>query len=914
MRDNPAPGPTRRFDPDQKAVTRHYLAPLLAPRSVALVGATERPGALGNIVYRNLAAAGLRGPIYNVNPKHSQLFGERAYARLADLPQPAELAVVVTPARTVSQILREAGECGTRAAVVLTSGFAETGAAGKALQEEMIGAARAAGVRVLGPNCLGLMRTDIGLNATFARRFPRPGSLALVSQSGAICGAILDWAASAQVGFSSVVSLGGAADVDFGEILAFLVEDEATDAILMYVEGIHDARRFMSALRAAARVKPVVALKVGRYASGSKAASSHTGALVGSDAVFDAALRRSGTVRVKTYTQLFGAARALADHIAPRGERLAILTNGGGPGVVAADSAAENGVPLAALSGETLALLDKALPPQWSRANPVDIIGDAPPERFAAATAALLADPGVDALLALYSPVAVTAPEDAASAVAQAAHGRTKPLLAAWLGDLDEKPSRVALEAEGIANFYTPENAVEAFSFVCTYRRNQAQLLQAPSALARDGDEVPADVERALELRAAVLAQGRTVLTEHEAKMLLAGFGLPVPLDIIAKTRDAAVSAARDIGFPVVLKIHSPDIAHKSDVGGVRLSLQNADMVASAFDDMMRYVRALRPDARVEGAVVQPMLRFADAREVLVGVATDPVFGPVISFGTGGIAVEAVRDTAIALPPLNATLARELMSRTHVHRLLEGYRGVAPADLAALVDVLTGVSRMVCVLPWLKEMDLNPVIAHPGGAVIADARIAIDPAQPERARARYAHMAIHPYPVELEEDLVLRDGTRVRLRPMRPEDAARELAFVGSLSQRSRYQRFMHALPQLSPRMLERFTQVDYDRELALVALHGDAFVAVGRYMPNADGETAEFALVTADAWQGKGLGRATLERLCRTARDAGYRALYGHILQANREMLDLAARLGFVEERRDGTAVTVVRRLDAGQ
>ncbi len=885
----------------------HYLRPLLAPCSVALVGATEREGTLGCIVYRNLAAGGLRGELYAVNPKHRTLFGQQAYARLPQLPKPPELAVIVTPARTVPGIIADAGAAGVKAAVILSSGFGETGAEGRALQDQVLAAARRGGVRLLGPNCLGVMRTDCGLNATFARTPALAGKLALVSQSGAICGALLDWAHSARVGFSSVVSLGGAMDVDFGEVLDFLVADAATDAILLYVEGIRDARRFISALRAAARVKPVVALKVGRYPSGSRAASSHTGALVGSDAVFEAALRRAGTVRVKTYTQLFAAARILATQRFPEGERLAILTNGGGPGVVATDSAAENGVPLAQLSAQTISLLDGKLPAQWSHGNPIDIIGDAPPERFAAATAAVLADPGVDALLAMYSPVAVTAPEAAARAVADAARASRKPVLAAWLGDVNAGASRATLESHGIPNFYTPENAVEAFSFLCAYRRNQAQLMQVPAAAARGLDQPHPDLAQAIAIRDRAVAEGRELLSEHEAKALLAAFHLPVPKSILARDREAAVAAAREIGFPAVLKIHSPDLAHKSDVGGVRLDLQNADMVASAFDDMMRHVRALRPQARVEGALVQPMLRFTHAREVLVGVATDPVFGPVISFGSGGVSVEAVSDTAIALPPLNGVLARELMQRTRVYRLLAGYRNIPAADLEALCALLAGVSSMLCALPWLKEMDLNPVLAHPGGAVIADARAVIDPAQPPRAGPRYPHMAIHPYPAELEGEIRLRDGRTVRVRPIRPEDAGRETRFVDGLSERSRQRRFMGYLSHLTPRMLARFTQLDYDRELALVALSGDEFVAVGRYAPNADGVSAEFALTVADAWQGKGLGRALLDRLCEAARGAGYQALYGQILQENPEMLQLAAHLGFTEQAREGSEVTVV-------
>jgi acetyltransferase len=888
---------------------RHYLQPLLAPRSVALVGATEREGALGRIVWQNLAAGALRGGLHPVNLKYRKVFGAAVARRLQDLAAPVDLAVVVTPAVSVPGVIEDAARAGIKAAVVLSSGFGEIGAAGRALQDELLAAAKRGGVRVLGPNCLGLMRTDVGLNATFARTPARPGRLGLVSQSGAVCTAILDWAHHALVGFTSVVSLGAAADVDFGEILDFLVADPQTDAILLYIEGIHDARRFMSALRVASRVKPVVALKVGRYASGSRAASSHTGALVGSDAVFDAALRRGGTVRVKTYTQLFAAARILSSARMPEGERLAILTNGGGPGVMAADSASENGVPLAQLSESTLSFLDKKLPAQWSRGNPVDLIGDAPAERFGEATAAVLADPGVDALLAMYSPVAVTDPAQAARAVGEASRTSRKPVLAAWLGDIGPNESHANLEAYGIPNFYTPENAVEAFSFLCAYRRNQAQLMQAPAALARHADEPPPDLAAAAAIRDAALGEGRTLLSEHEAKRLLAAFGIAVPQSIICTDVNSCVAAAREIGFPAVLKIHSRDISHKTDVGGVRLSLQNAEMVASAYEDMMRHVKTLRPDARIEGAVVQPMLRFAAAREVLVGVATDAVFGPVISFGAGGIAVEAVRDTALALPPLNAVLARELMARTRVHRLLAGYRDVPAANLEALVAVLLGVSRMVCMLPWLAEMDLNPVLAHPGGAVVADARVVIDPARLVPP-PRYRHMAIHPYPTELEGEIRVREGTSVRVRPMRPEDGELESRFFDGLSERSRYQRFMQYLPHLPGPMLAHFTQLDYDRELALVCLFKGEFIAVGRYAPNADGVTAEFALVVGDAWQGKGLGSALLERLCTYAREAGYQALYGHILEANQDMLALAARLGFHEDSRSGSEVTVVRRL----
>ena len=891
---------------------RHYLTPLLAPRSVALVGASDRPGSLGCIVFENLMNGGFRGAVHPINPKRQTVLGRRCHPSIASLDEPPELVVVVTPAATVPGVLDEAGKAGTKNALVLTSGFSEAGEAGKALLRQAMEIAHKHRMRLIGPNCLGLMRPAIGLNATFARGFARPGKLGLISQSGAICTAILDWAHGAEVGFSSVISLGSAADVDFGELLDYLAADPQTEAILMYIEGIREARRFLSALRAAARSKPVIALKVGRFAAGTKAVSSHTAALVGSDEVFDTALTRSGTVRVKTYTQLFAAARVLANPRRVRGERLAIITNGGGPGVMAADSAAENQVTLATLAPETLAALDKVLPPQWSHGNPVDILGDAPTERFGAAVEKVLADDNVDAALVMYCPVAVTSPEDAARGVAQAAAGQEKPVLAAWLGDIRPSESRSVLEAAQVPDFYTPENAVEAFSFLAAYRRNQKHLLQVPGALAAKGsDEPEPDLVAAETIRARAVAEGRQQLTEDEAKALLTAFGVPVPGAILASTAEQAVAAAQKIGYPAVMKIRSRDIVHKTDVGGVRLNLLDAEMVKGAFNAMMAQAKAMRPDAHIDGVVVQPMLRFAHAREVLVGVSTDPVFGPVITFGSGGVSVEAVRDTAVALPPLNSVLAADLMQRTRVHRLLRGYRDVPPVDLAALANLLQGISRMVCALPWLKEMDLNPVLAHPGGAVAADARATIDAAAPARV-SRYAHMAIHPYPRELEETITLRDGTRSELRPILPEDAEREQRFFGTLSERSRYLRFQHHLPRLSPTMLERFTQLDYDRELALVVLDpkDGEFIGVGRYAPNPDGTSAEFALTISDAWQGRGLGSALLSRLCLRAKEAGYTALVGYVLAENREMLDLAAHLGFQQRGHEGDAAVVVRDL----
>lgn len=886
----------------------HYLTPMFSPRSVALVGATEKPLKLGRLVLENLLQGGFTGPIHPVNPKYEQVLDRPCLQSLRQLPHAVDLAIVVTPVDAVEPTLKDAAAVGIPAAVILTAGYAEMGEPGRERQRALVELARELGIRLLGPNCIGLMRTSINLNATFAHTNAVRGRLGLVSQSGAICAAILDWAKPAGLGFSTVISLGAAADVDFGEAIDYLVSDAETDAILLYVEGIRDARRFLSSLRAAARTKPVVVLKAGRHESGTRAATSHTGSLVGSDAVFAAALRRSGSVRVKTYTQLFSAARILGAGRIPRGNRLAVVTNGGGPGVMAADCAAENDVSLATLGADTLRALDAVLPSHWSHANPVDIIGDATATRLEAAVRGVLADAGVDGVLALYCPTRILPAGEAAQAVIRATADTAKPVLTAWLGQLDSAEIRGLFEAARVPNFYTPENGVEAFSFLAAYQRNQQLLIQVPAPLPL----LPrADVDAALALRSRVLAEGRDTLTELEAKELLAAFGVEVPQHRLATSLEEASAAARAIHYPVVLKIHSPDITHKSDVGGVRLNLINGRMLTAAYNDMMEQVQSLRPDARIEGVVVQPMLRFKHAREVLIGVATDAVFGPVISFGSGGVDVEALRDTAVMLPPLNRKLALDLISRTRAARLLGAYRHFPAVDQEAIVTLLLQVSAMICALPWIKEMDLNPVMAHEGGAVVADARIVIDSDQDERP-VHYRHMAIHPYPENLESEVTLKNGAQVQIRPIRPEDAAMERQFVHELSDHSRYLRFLHHLPELPPEMLARFTQIDYDREMALVAIAGsgseEQIIAVARYVQNPDRISAEFAIVVADSWQNLGLGRILLARLLDCARDSGFERIDGTVLAINQGMLRMMEAMGFSVEPRGQREEVYVR------
>lgn len=884
----------------------HYLAPLFMPRSVAVVGASSREGALGRFVFENMTRAGFRGVLYPVNPKYKSVLGIAAYAALGDLPEPPDLVVVASPAHTVAGVLHDAGIIGVKAAVVLSAGFAEIGDEGKIRAGFVSAELDRYGIRMLGPNCVGIMRPAIGLNATFANAAAKTGAIALVAQSGAVCTAILDWAATTEIGFSSVVSLGGALDVDFGDVLDFLVHDPETKSILMYVEGVRDARRFMSSLRAAARVKPVVLLKAGHDRSGKAAVLSHTGALAGSDKVWDCALARAGVVRVNSSLQLFAAARVLSDPRMARslrGNRLAILTNGGGPGVVAADCADDNHLALAKLDQSTIEKLDKVLPPHWSRANPIDIIGDATPQRFSDALAITLDDPNVDAVLTMYCPQAITRAEDAADAVIPLAISalteKNKPVFASWLGGASIVTARKHFADAAVANFLTPESAVEAFTHLARFRQHQTMLLQSvPATISMTFDDLAQAVATAQRIRELALSEKRTLLRETEAKELLAAFRLPVHVGVLARTKAEAEAAAKRCGFPVVIKIDSPDINHKSDVGGVRLNLINARQVGQAFEAMMADISEAAPKARVNGVNVQPMLKFAHAREVLVGISRDATFGATIAFGTGGIAVEAVGDTAVALPPLNDPLAKALIEQTRVARLLAAYRNVPAIDEPALVDVIVRISTIACALPWIRELDLNPVLAHPAGAAIVDARIVIDSGSPMTDK-RYRHMAIFPYPVELERGLNLRDGTPIQLRPIRPDDATRERAFVAAMSDTSRYYRFLHTITALSDEMIARFTQLDYDREMALIALteDGSEIIGVTRYHPNADGKSVEFALAIADAWQKKGMGELLLASLIVCAKEAGYDTIESTVLHGNTGMLKLAKRLGFRTE-----------------
>ena len=872
----------------------HYLKPLFEPESVAVFGASDRENSVGQVLFRNLLQTGFGGRLFPINPKHETVQGKETFKSLHDVPGRVDLAIICTPAMSVPGIIEQCGERGVRFALIVTSGFAERGHAGAALERKVLEIARSYSVRILGPNSLGIMRPPTKLNATFTQERAHEGKMALVSQSGAICSAILDWALPNNVGFSSVVSLGRSSDIDFGEILDYLVHDPRTYYILLYVEGIQNARQFLSALRSAARIKPILLYKSGRFASGTAAALTHSGIRSGSDAVFDMAVRRAGVVRVNSIIQLIEGAKALHDRLQPKGKRLLIITNGGGPGAIAADRASEAGIPLADLTEETTQKLNQTLPTTWSHANPVDIGGDATPERYRDAINIAATDDNVDGLLVILTPQAMTNPQGVAEALVALAKDLPKPLIACWMGEEHTRTAREYLSANNIPVFRMPESAVDLFSNMSTFYENQRLLLQTPAAKS-EGNELR--IEGARMLIEAVLAEKRKTLSEMESKSVLRAFKIPVAQTMVAHSVADALMYAEQLGFPIAMKVDSPDILRKTDAGGVRLNIQHAHALRNAYHDIIDTVKRKHPNARISGVSIEPFVSRSNAREVRVGVFRDRTFGPVITFGSGGNEADLYPDRGMALPPLNQVLAESLVKSTRAYNMLKAHGPIPEANIESIYELLLHVSDLVSEIPQIIELDINPLIVDDEGVIAADARIVIDyaPATVDR----YAHMAIHPYPNHLIEEWLLPDGATVTIRPVRPEDAEMEKAFFDNLSDESRYFRFMDTIRELSKPQLVRFTQIDYDRDMAFVAVQMDATgnpvqIGVSRYVANPDGETVEFALTVADSWQKRGLGRKLMQTLIDCARSKGFSAVVGEVLSDNTKMLNLMTSLGF--------------------
>lgn len=875
------------------------LDAIFAPRSVAVIGATEKQGGVGRAVLWNLISNPFGGTVYPINSSRPNVLGIRAYKSVTAVPDPIDLAVVATPAPSVPDVISECVEAGVKGAVIISAGFKETGPEGARLEQAVLEEARRGRMRIIGPNCLGLMRPYSGMNATFAAQTAKPGSVGFISQSGALCTAILDWSIKENVGFSAFISIGSMLDVGWGDLIDYLGDDPYTKCIVIYMESIGDARSFLSAAREVALTKPIIVIKAGRTEAAARAAASHTGSLTGSDEVLDAAFRRVGVLRVSSISEVFDMAEVLSKQPRPRGPRLAIVTNAGGPGVLATDALIENKGELAPLSEETLAALNEVLPPSWSRDNPIDILGDADPQRYARSLEIMAKDPNIDGLLAILTPQAMTDPTATAERLRQYARISGKPVLASWMGGEAVKQGEEILNKAGIPTYQYPDTAAHIFTLMWRSSYNLRGLYETPHMPA-ESDSAAAARERAEEILGFARGEGRTVLTEIESKRLLSAYGIPTVKTVTAEHPDAAVAAAEDMGYPVVLKLHSRTITHKTDVGGVQLNLRDAEAVRSAFHAIERSVREHAGAGHFQGVSVQPMVNL-DGYEIIIGSTLDPQFGPVLLFGSGGQLVEVFKDRALALPPLNTTLARRMIEQTKIYSALQGVRGRPPVDLTGLEQLLVRFSRLVVEQKWIKEVDVNPLLASPDRLLALDARVIMH--EPDVPDSRLPRPAIRPFPTQYMSPWTVENGTRVMIRPIRPEDEPLLVEFHATLSERSVSLRYFHAMKYTARVAHERLTRIcfiDYDREMALVADYKDPktgehkIIGVGRLSKVKGTDEAEFAIVVSDPHQRLGLGTELLSRLLQVGRDEKIRYIFGDILPENIEMQRICEKLNF--------------------
>ena len=874
-------------------MSQYNLDRIFQPRRVAVVGASEKARSIGNALMKNLIEGGYKGILLPVNLRDDSVHGMPAVKSVSALETGVDLAVIATPMVTVPDIVQECVEKKVAGAIVISAGGKEVGEKGREIEERIRETAYGGGLRIVGPNCLGIIRPGVNLNASFASEMPDVGDLAFVSQSGAICTAILDLALKEHIGFSHFVSIGSMLDVDFGDLIDYLGNDSSAKSILLYIESLTNFRKFMSAARAVSRIKPIIVLKAGRSEAGAKAAASHTGAMAGEDAVYDAAFKRAGIVRVDTIQDLFDCAELMAKQPRPRGPRLAIVTNGGGPGVMATDTLARYGLEPAPLDPETFQKLNAFLPPFWSRSNPIDILGDASAERFRQTLEVCFDGKDTDGVCVILAPQALTDPVLVAETLATTMKGRRYPVFACWMGGKSIEKAVQILNKAGIPTYETPERAVRAFLYMVDYARNMEALLEIPPKLTRD---ISFDTEKARRLLSGA-PDGRFT-GESDAKEVLLAYGLPVIRSETARTEEDAARAGRDFGYPLVMKLYSPDITHKTEAGGVRLDLRSDADVRAAFAGIVASARRYKPGARIEGVTMQPYFSNADY-EILLGAKRDPNFGPVILFGMGGIFTEVLKDRALGLPPMNRLLALRLMQETKAYALLKGYRNRSPADMERLEEMIIRLSQLLIDFPEIVELDMNPVLIKDADPVVVDARILVSPL----AVPSSLHLVIGPYPEEDESHMVGVDGRRIFIRPVKPEDAPLFTALFKVLSPTTIYYRFFGPLKELKPEMLARFTQIDYDREIALVAIdedsETDSMLGVARIIGDPDGKTGEFAVLVGDAWQGKGIGSNLLEKCLSIAKNRGFKTVHGIVLRENRNMLALGKKLGF-EIKRD--------------
>ena len=866
------------------------LDKIFHPKSIAVIGASSKNGSIGSALMNNLIVRRFSGDIYPVNSKHKEIWGKTAYPSIKELENAVDLAVIVTPIHTAPQIIKECAEAGVKGAIIISAGGKEIGEEGRKIENAIKKEADSSGLRIIGPNCVGVLCSSSNLNASFADQMPLPGKMAFLSQSGAICTAVLDLSLKENIGFSHFVSLGDMLDVDFGDMIDYLGGERDVKSIVMYVESLTHFRKFMSAARAVSRVKPIIALKAGRTRAGALAAASHTGALAGKDSVYDAAFQRAGILRVKTFEELFDCAELLAKQPKPKGPGLAIITNAGGLGVMATDALSDYGHEPVSLSEETIKKLDEILPPFWSKRNPIDMLGDSTPDQYRRVVEVCLNAEEINGLLIMSAPQALTDTSEVAASLIDLLENKSLPIFTSWVGGSDMQKGRDIFNQAGIPTFDTPERAVRAFIDIYRDTQNTQMLQQVPSRL---NTRLEFDRKAAKNLIKDKLVNENHLLTELEAKELLSLYGIPVNRTENAATQEEAVQIAKDLGFPVVMKINSRDISHKSDANCVYLDIKNEMEASTAYKNILHNANAYNAKAMIEGVTVQPMLSRPDY-ELILGTKKDRDFGPVILFGMGGIFTEILQDRAIALPPLNRLLARRLMEKTKVFRLLEGYRNSPPANIQLLEEILIRLAQLVTDFSEIEELDINPLFVKEDSVCAIDGRILLKPTKTPAPH----HLVISPYPEEYEEHVQTTMDVDIFVRPIRPEDAPLLTEFFESLSQQSVYMRFFTPLKHLPPRMLARFTQVDYDRQIALVALPEsqteERLLGVARVIIEPNQKQAEFSVVVGDQWQGKGIGAALLKRCLVIAKERKIEKVHGVVLSENTQMLALGKKLGF--------------------
>ena len=886
------------------------LDKIFNPQSVAIIGASDVEGSVGYAIVKNFET-GYAGKVYLVNLRKPEILGVKTYQKVEQIPDPVDLAMIATPAKTVPAVVEECGRAGVRGVIIVSAGFKETGAEGKELEAKILEVKKKYGLRVIGPNCIGVIRPRIGLNATFVDKMPKAGNIAFLSQSGALGSAILDWAIHENIGFSNFVSVGSMIDVDFGDLIDYFGTDPKTKSILMYVEGITEARKFMSAARHFARTKPIIVVKAGKFSESAKAVASHTGSLSGEDAIYDAAFKRAGVVRVEEIEDLFNSAEVLGTQPLPRGPDLAVITNAGGPGVMATDALIAKGGKLAKLSPKTLDALNRVLPPFWSKGNPIDVLGDAGADRYKTAVEACLNDPGIDGVLIIFTQQAVSEAVEIAKTIVELVKSRAhqnKTILTSFMGYGAVQEANSILNANNIPTYSTPENAIKTYMYMHQYQRNLGLIYETPEE--RPVDMAPPKRPIMVILRN-VAAEDRELLTEDEAKKLLEYYNFPVVKTEVATTANEAVAFAHQIGYPVVLKILSPQIVHKTDAGGVVLDLNSDAEVKQAFDIILQRAKGYKPDAEIIGVTVQPMIT-RKGFEIILGGKTDPLFGPVILFGMGGVGVELFKDYSIGLPPLNSTLIRRMMEETKVYQLLKGYRNVPPANLKLLEETILMFSQLLIDFPQIKEIDINPLLINEKEACILDARIKIDKEKVFRKFEPHEHLVISPYPKRYETQWKLKNGQEVLLRPIKPEDEPMWLEMFQSFSEESIRYRFFQLLKDTPHEVRVRYCNIDYDREIAIVAELSEEnhrrILGVGRLSIEPDGKSGELAFIIGDQWQGLGLGTKVVDYVLEIAKEMGVETVYAIMLPDNRRALNLTKKMGFkLEYLDDGTVKGVL-------